>query len=300
MGPGAGELPDRRALDRGPSRRGAFAARLAPDATRGAGGRPDGAMTGLLLGIARPDPERIRRRLGRLAGGVSTGRPGSRWRWPASPGSACRGTAPSTRIRYGALLRSLLDLVREQPVLRRAARSPRRCCLPPSTRSGPPWRSSSRRRPFGLDPAGAGLFGLIGAPARSAPRWPGASPIPRSPRPVLVGGGALTLAGLRGVFGLLGGHSLVALAVGRAADRHRHQYRAHRQPDPGLRPRAGGTRADQHRVLHRDLRRGRARRLGGHPGLRGRRLAGALRGWRRLRGGGPAVVPAGARDRPRS
>ncbi len=35
----------------------------------------------------------------------------------------------------------------------------------------------------------------------------------RSPRPVLVGGGALTLAAFA-VFGLLGGHSLVALAVG--------------------------------------------------------------------------------------
>lgn len=187
-----------------------FAAELAPDATRG---RMVGqVMTGLLLGIL----------LARTLSGFVGAWAGWRAVFYGAAGLAVAlaglarlglpGTAPSTRIRYGALLASLLDLVREQPVLRRAALA--QALLFAAFNAF--WTTLAllvEAPPFGLDPAGAGLFGLIGAAGALCAPVAGRFADTRSPRPVLVGGGALTLAAFA-VFGLFGGHSLVALAVG--------------------------------------------------------------------------------------
>ncbi|SFV15130.1 Predicted arabinose efflux permease, MFS family [Methylobacterium sp. 174MFSha1.1] len=187
-----------------------FAAELAPDAVRG---RMVGqVMTGLLLGIL----------LARTASGFVGAWAG--WRAVfvgaaglsvALAGLAWLGlprTPPAARLSYGALMGSILDLVRTQPVLRRAALA--QALLFAAFNAF--WTTLAllvEAPPFGLDPAGAGLFGLIGAAGALCAPLAGRFADTRSPRPVLIGGAVLTLAAFA-VFGLFGGHSLVALAIG--------------------------------------------------------------------------------------
>ncbi|AWB19922.1 MFS transporter [Methylobacterium currus] len=187
-----------------------FAAELAPDAVRG---RMVGqVMTGLLLGIllARTLSGFIGAWLGWRAvfvgaAGLSVALAGLAW-------LGLPRTPPTARIGYGALMGSILDLVRHQPVLRRAALA--QALLFAAFNAF--WTTLAllvEAPPFGLDPAGAGLFGLIGAAGALCAPVAGRFADTRSPRPVLIGGAALTLAAFV-VFGLFGGVSLVALAVG--------------------------------------------------------------------------------------
>lgn len=187
-----------------------FAAELAPDATRG---RMVGqVMTGLLLGIL------LARTLSGLVGAwagwraVFVGAAGLSVALAALAWLGLPKGAPTTRLGYGALMASILDLVRTQPVLRRAALS--QALLFAAFNAF--WTTLAllvEAPPFGLDPAGAGLFGLIGAAGALCAPVAGRFADTRSPRPVLVGGAVLTLVAFA-VFGFLGGHSLVALAVG--------------------------------------------------------------------------------------
>jgi predicted MFS family arabinose efflux permease len=187
-----------------------FAAELAPDAVRG---RMVGqVMTGLLLGIllARTLSGFVGAWLGWRAvfvgaAGLSVALAGLAW-------AGLPRTPPTARLGYGALMGSILDLVRTQPVLRRAALA--QALLFAAFNAF--WTTLAllvEAPPFGLDPAGAGLFGLIGAAGALCAPIAGRFADTRSPRPVLVGGAVLTLAAFL-VFGLFGGHSLVALAVG--------------------------------------------------------------------------------------
>ncbi len=187
-----------------------FAAELAPDATRG---RMVGqVMTGLLLGIllARTLSGFVGAWLGWRA--VFLGAAGLSVAFAALAWFGLPRTPPAARLGYGALMGSILDLVREQPVLRRAALA--QALLFAAFNAF--WTTLAllvEGPPFGLDPAGAGLFGLIGAAGALCAPVAGRFADTRSPRPVLVGGAVLTLAAFL-VFGLFGGHSLVALAVG--------------------------------------------------------------------------------------
>ncbi|MGX7708785.1 MFS transporter [Methylobacterium sp. Gmos1] len=187
-----------------------FAAELAPDAVRG---RMVGqVMTGLLLGIllARTLSGFVGAWLGWRAvfvgaAGLSVALAGLAW-------AGLPRTPPTARLGYGALMGSILDLVRSQPVLRRAALA--QALLFAAFNAF--WTTLAllvEAPPFGLDPAGAGLFGLIGAAGALCAPIAGRFADTRSPRPVLVGGAVLTLAAFL-VFGLFGGHSLVALAIG--------------------------------------------------------------------------------------
>ncbi|GJD48023.1 putative transporter [Methylobacterium crusticola] len=188
-----------------------FAAELAPDATRG---RMVGqVMTGLLLGI--------------LLARTLSGLVGAWLGWRAVFGAAAalalglaglagltlpRTRPPAPTMGYGALLASLVDLVRGQPVLRRAALT--QALLFAAFNAF--WTTLALQveaPPFGLDPAGAGLFGLIGAAGALCAPMAGRFADTRSPRPVVTGGAFLTAAAFV-VFGLLGGSSLAALAVG--------------------------------------------------------------------------------------
>ncbi|WP_245524084.1 MFS transporter [Methylobacterium nonmethylotrophicum] len=187
-----------------------FAAELAPDAVRG---RVVGqVMTGLLLGIL----------LARTASGFVGAFAGWRAVFAGAAGlaTAFAGLAwfglpkvrPAARLGYRALMGSILDLVRREPVLRRAALS--QALLFAAFNAF--WTTLAllvEAPPFGLDPAGAGLFGVIGAAGALCAPIAGRFADTRSPRPVLIGGAALTLAAFA-VFGLLGGRSLAALAVG--------------------------------------------------------------------------------------
>ncbi|MET7244459.1 MFS transporter [Methylobacterium sp. EM32] len=187
-----------------------FAAELAPDAVRG---RMVGqVMTGLLLGIL------LARTLSGFVGAWAGWRAvfvGAAGLSVALAGLAWAGlprTPPAARLSYGALMGSILDLVRTQPVLRRAALA--QALLFAAFNAF--WTTLAllvEAPPFGLDPAGAGLFGLIGAAGALCAPLAGRFADTRSPRPVLIGGAVLTLAAFA-VFGLFGGHSLVALAVG--------------------------------------------------------------------------------------
>ncbi|RVU16014.1 MFS transporter [Methylobacterium oryzihabitans] len=187
-----------------------FAAELAPDASRG---RMVGqVMTGLLLGIL----------LARTASGFVGA--GFGWRavfWAAAGLSLLLALmaaltlphTPSARhLGYGALMRSVLELVRTHPALLRAALS--QALLFAAFNAF--WTSLAllvQGPPFGLDPAGAGLFGLVGAAGALVAPLAGRFADSRSPRPVVVGGALLTIAAFA-VFGLFGGTSLVALVVG--------------------------------------------------------------------------------------
>nr|WP_245238757.1 MFS transporter [Methylobacterium platani] len=187
-----------------------FAAELAPDATRG---RMVGqVMTGLLLGIllARTLSGFVGSWLGWRA--VFVGAAGLSVGFAALAWFGLPKAAPAARLGYGALMASILDLVREQPTLRRAALS--QALLFAAFNAF--WTTLAllvEAPPFGLDPAGAGLFGLIGAAGALCAPMAGRFADTRSPRPVLIGGAVLTLAAFA-VFGLFGGFSLVALAVG--------------------------------------------------------------------------------------
>ncbi|KMO35592.1 MFS transporter [Methylobacterium variabile] len=187
-----------------------FAAELAPDAVRG---RMVGqVMTGLLLGILLA--RTLSGFLGAWAGwrAVFAGAAGLAVALAGLAWLSLPRTPPAARLGYGALLASLLELVRREPVLRRAALA--QALLFAAFNAF--WTTLAllvEAPPFGLDPAGAGLFGLIGAAGALCAPMAGRFADTRSPRPVLVGGALLTLAAFA-VFGLLGGRSLVALAVG--------------------------------------------------------------------------------------
>ncbi|ACA20304.1 major facilitator superfamily MFS_1 [Methylobacterium sp. 4-46] len=187
-----------------------FAAELAPDASRG---RMVGqVMTGLLLGI--------------LLARTLSGLVGAWFGWRAMFGAACGlslalaalaaltlpATRAATRLPYGALMASVLDLARGQAPLRRAALS--QALLFAAFNAF--WTSLAlfvEGPPFRLDPAGAGLFGLIGAAGALCAPYAGRFADAKSPRPVVIGGALLTLASFA-VFGLLGGRSLAAMALG--------------------------------------------------------------------------------------
>ncbi|MFE1602586.1 MFS transporter [Methylobacterium sp. ID0610] len=187
-----------------------FAAELAPDSSRG---RMIGqVMTGLLLGIL----------LARTVSGVV----GAWFGWRAMFGAAAGlslalaalagltlpGTSATTSLSYGRLMASVLDLVRTQPALRHAALA--QALLFAAFNAF--WTSLAlfvEGPPFRLDPAGAGLFGLIGAAGALCAPFAGRFADTRSPRPVVIGGALLTVASFA-VFGLLGSVSLAGMAVG--------------------------------------------------------------------------------------
>jgi predicted MFS family arabinose efflux permease len=169
-------------------------------------------MTGLLLGI--------------LLARTLSGFVGAWFGWRAMFGAAAGlsvalaalagltlpTTRPATALPYGQLMASVLDLARSQPALRRASLA--QALLFAAFNAF--WTSLAlfvEGPPFGLDPAGAGLFGLIGAAGALCAPFAGRFADTKSPRPVVVGGALFTLAAFA-VFGLLGGHSLVAMAVG--------------------------------------------------------------------------------------
>ncbi|MEH3145856.1 MAG: MFS transporter [Methylobacterium frigidaeris] len=187
-----------------------FAAELAPDASRG---RMVGqVMTGLLLGIL----------LARTASGFV----GAGFGWRAVFGAAAGlslllallaaltlpHTSGARHLGYGALMRSLVELVRTHPALLRSALS--QALLFAAFNAF--WTSLAllvQGPPFGLDPAGAGLFGLVGAAGALCAPLAGRFADRRSPRPVVIGGALVTIAAFA-VFGLFGGTSLIALVVG--------------------------------------------------------------------------------------
>ncbi len=133
-----------------------FAAELAPDATRGR--IVGGVMTGLLSGIL----------LARTASGLLGAHYG--WRsvffvaaivsvalavvaWRTLP-----RIVPRQRLRYRALMLSLVHLVRTQPVLRQASLT-QALLFASFNASGRRWRCWSRRRPSGSPPRGPGCSG---------------------------------------------------------------------------------------------------------------------------------------------
>jgi MFS family permease len=262
-----------------------FAAELAPDASRG---RIVGqVMTGLLTGIL----------LARTASGFLGAHLG--WRpvflvasvLALAMAGIARATLPHTvqthPLRYRALMLSILHLARTQPVLRTASLS--QALLFAAFNAF--WATLAllvEGPPFGLSAAGAGLFGVIGVCGAFVAPLSGRFPDRRQPARGAVLRGAL---GRRDVVARRGGPR-------GAADRHRHKRRAHRQPDPGLRPGPRSPRADQHRAVHDPVRVRGARRLCRLAGLFAGRLAGRLRGGPRLLGagrggGGPRPAPAG-------
>lgn len=187
-----------------------FAAELAPDAVRG---RMVGqVMTGLLLGIL----------LARTLSGFVGGWFGWRAMFAAAAGLSVAlallagltlpRTPAATRMSYGRLMASVLDLARSEPDLRRAALT--QALLFAAFNAF--WTSLAlfvEGPPFGLTPAGAGLFGLIGAAGALCAPLAGRFADTRSPRPVVIAGAALTLLAF-GVFGLFGGRSLAGIAAG--------------------------------------------------------------------------------------
>ncbi|GJE59811.1 putative transporter [Methylobacterium trifolii] len=186
-----------------------FAAELAPDATRG---RIVGqVMTGLLTGIL----------LARTVSGFVGAHLGWRAVFFAAAGVAlamagiAAATLPHTpqtrRLRYRALMLSLLHLARTQPVLRNAALS--QALLFASFNAF--WATLAllvEAEPFGLTPAGAGLFGVIGVCGALVAPVSGRFTDRRGARPVVIGGSLLVVAAF--VVLWAGTWSLVAVAAG--------------------------------------------------------------------------------------
>ena len=187
-----------------------FAAELAPDATRG---RMVGqVMTGLLSGIL----------LARTASGFV----GEHLGWRAvffaaavlavALAGVAAATLPRTaaggRLRYRALMLSLLHLVRGQPVLRTASVS--QGLLFASFNAF--WATLAllvEAPPFDLGAAGAGLFGVIGVAGALVAPHSGRYSDRSGAAPVVIAGCAFVLAAFA-VLAAAGGRSLVAIAAG--------------------------------------------------------------------------------------
>ena len=187
-----------------------FAAELAPDASRGR--IVGGVMTGLLSGIL----------LARTASGFVGAHLGWRAVFLAAAGLALvmAGLAlrtlprivPRQRLRYRALMTSLSYLVRTQPTLRAASLS--QALLFASFNAF--WATLAllvEAPPFDLTPAGAGLFGVIGAAGALIAPHSGRYSDRRGARPVVILGCALVAAAFA-VLALAGASSLAAIALG--------------------------------------------------------------------------------------
>ncbi|WP_430912771.1 MFS transporter [Methylobacterium sp. sgz302541] len=186
-----------------------FAAELAPDASRG---RIVGqVMTGLLSGIL----------LARTASGFVGAHLG--WRavflaaavvalGMAGIAAATLPRTPTGKLRYGALMLSILDLVRTQPVLRAASLS--QALLFAAFNAF--WATLAllvEGEPFGLTAAGAGLFGVIGVAGALIAPLSGQYTDRHGARPMVVAGAACVLAAFA-VLWIAGGVSLVAIGAG--------------------------------------------------------------------------------------
>ena len=187
-----------------------FAAELAPDATRG---RIVGqVMTGLLSGIL----------LARTVSGFF----GAHYGWRAvffgasavALGMAAIAAAtlphiPQTQpLRYRALMLSILHLARTQPVLRTASLS--QALLFASFNAF--WATLAlvvTDEPFGLSPAGAGLFGVIGVCGAFVAPLAGRFSDTRGARPVVLGGSLLVVGSFL-VLWAGGTWSLIAIGIG--------------------------------------------------------------------------------------
>ncbi|SFK64776.1 MFS transporter [Methylorubrum salsuginis] len=187
-----------------------FAAELAPDATRGR--IVGGVMTGLLSGIL----------LARTASGLIGAQYG--WRsvfWAASVVSVALAIVawrtlprivPGQRLRYRALMLSLVHLVRTQPVLRKASLT--QALLFASFNAF--WATLAllvEAPPFGLTAAGAGLFGVIGVAGALIAPYSGRYSDRRGARPVVIAGSGFVAAAFA-VLALAGQTSLVAIGIG--------------------------------------------------------------------------------------
>lgn len=187
-----------------------FAAELAPDHSRG---RVVGqVMTGLLSGIL----------LARTASGFVGAHLG--WRAvflaAAAVALAMAGiaaaslprTPPAGRLRYRALMLSILHLARTQPVLRAASLS--QALLFAAFNAF--WATLAllvEAPPFGLDSAAAGLFGVIGVAGALVAPLSGQFADRSGARPVVLGGCACCLAAFA-VLALGGTSSLIAIGLG--------------------------------------------------------------------------------------
>ncbi|GAB6844729.1 putative MFS family arabinose efflux permease [Methylorubrum rhodinum] len=187
-----------------------FAAELAPDATRGR--IVGGVMTGLLSGIL----------LARTASGLVGAHLG--WRsvflaaaivsvvlafvaWRTLP-----RIVPKQRLRYRALMLSLVHLVRTQPVLRNASLT--QALLFASFNAF--WATLAllvEAPPFGLTSAGAGLFGVIGVAGALIAPHSGRYSDRRGARPVVIAGSVFVAAAFA-VLALAGQTSLAAIGLG--------------------------------------------------------------------------------------
>jgi predicted MFS family arabinose efflux permease len=169
-------------------------------------------MSGLFLGIL----------FGRIGGGFVTEHLGWRWMYAISTAmlvavaaamlARCPSAPPKTRLAYGTLMRSLAQLLRERPDLRRA--SAVQYLL--GTCYGGFWATLALMiaAVHGLGPAAAGLIGIPGAAgiliARPAGRWMDRKGV----RPVVTTGIALVMAAyLVFGFGVLTVAAIVAGAV---------------------------------------------------------------------------------------
>jgi predicted MFS family arabinose efflux permease len=169
-------------------------------------------MSGLFLGIL----------FGRIGGGFVTEHLGWRWMYAISTAmlvavaaamlARCPSAPPKTRLAYGTLMRSLAQLLRDRPDLRRA--SAVQYLL--GTCYGGFWATLALMiaAVHGLGPAAAGLIGIPGAAgiliARPAGRWMDRKGV----RPVVTTGIALVMAAyLVFGFGVLTVAAIVAGAV---------------------------------------------------------------------------------------
>ncbi len=187
-----------------------FAAELAPDASRG---RIVGqVMTGLLTGIL----------LARTASGFVGAHLGWRAVFLAAAGVAlamagiAAATLPHTpqtrRLRYRALMLSILHLARTQPTLRRASLI--QALLFAGFNAF--WVTLAllvEAEPFNLTAAGAGLFGVIGVAGALVAPLSGRFSDRRGARPVVIGGALLVMAAFA-VLWAAGQGSLAAVALG--------------------------------------------------------------------------------------
>ncbi|KQT45567.1 MFS transporter [Methylobacterium sp. Leaf456] len=187
-----------------------FAAELAPDATRGR--IVGGVMTGLLSGIllARTASGLIGAHYGWrsvffVAAVVSVALAGVAWR-------TLPRIVPTQRLRYRALMLSLVHLVRTQAVLRKASLT--QALLFASFNAF--WATLAllvEAPPFGLTAAGAGLFGVIGVAGALIAPYSGRYSDRRGARPVVIAGSGFVAAAFA-VLALAGQTSLVAIGIG--------------------------------------------------------------------------------------
>lgn len=187
-----------------------FAAELAPDSSRG---RVVGqVMTGLLTGIL----------LARTASGFLGAHLGWRPVFLIASGVAlamaaiAAATLPQTpqtqRLRYGALMASIIDLARTKPVLRTASLS--QGLLFAGFNAF--WATLAllvEGPPFGLTAAGAGMFGVIGVCGAFVAPLSGRFTDRSGAKPVVLGGSLLVALAFV-VLWAAGSWSLVAVAIG--------------------------------------------------------------------------------------